>query len=102
QTCGAIFRYAIATGRATRDVSADLRGALTPAVEQHRAAVTDPKDVAALMRAISGYQGSLVVRGALRFSALTFQRPGEIRKATWVEFDLDNAIWRIPAEKMKL
>jgi integrase len=102
QTCGQIFRYGIATGRATRDPSADLRGALPPAIEQHHAALTDPKEVAALMRAISGYQGSFVVKCALRFSALTFARPGEIRKATWSEIDLDNAIWRIPAERMKM
>ena len=102
QTCGQIFRYAIATGRATRDVSADLQGALAPVVEQHHAAITDPKEVGALMRAINGYQGGPIVRAALRFSALTFQRPGEIRKAEWAQIDLDNGIWRIPAERMKM
>lgn len=102
QTCGQIFRYAIATSLATHDITVDLRGALAPVVEQHRAAITDPKEVAALMRAINGYQGGPVVRAALRFSALTFQRPGEIRKAEWPQIDLDNAIWRIPAERMKM
>jgi integrase len=102
QTCGQIFRYAIATGRATHDITADLRGALAPVVEQHRAAITDPKEVGNLMRAINGYQGGPVVRAALRFSALTFQQPGEIRKAEWAQIDLDNAMWRIPAERMKM
>lgn len=102
QTCGQILRYAIATGRATRDITADLRGALAPVVEQHRAAITNPKGVGALMRAIDGYQGGPVVRVALRFSALTFQRPGEIRKAEWAQIDLDDAMWRIPAERMKM
>jgi integrase len=102
QTCGAISRYAIVTGRATRDISADLQGALAPVVEQHHAAITDPKEVGNLMRAINGYQGGPVVRAALRFSALTFQRPGEIRKAEWAHIDLDNALWRIPAERMKM
>ncbi|MBV8135352.1 MAG: tyrosine-type recombinase/integrase [Deltaproteobacteria bacterium] len=102
QVCGAVFRYAIATGRASRDVSTDLRGALAPVVEKHHGAVTDPKEVATLMRALNGYQGSFIVRCALRFSALTFARPGEIRKATWSEIDLDNATWRISAERMKM
>jgi len=102
QVCGAVFRYAIATGRAQRDVSADLRGALAPVAEQHHGAVTDPKEVSVLMRAIDGYQGSFVVRCALRFSALTFQRPGEIRAAEWSEMDLAKAMWRIPSRRMKM
>ncbi len=99
--CGQIFRYAIATGRASRDPSADLRGALAPEKARHFGAVTRPADVAALIRAIDGYRGSFVVRCALRFTALTFARPGEIRKAVWNEIDLDEALWRIPAERMK-
>ncbi len=102
QICGQVFRYAIATGRGSRDPSADLRGALPPVKETHHAAVTKPADVAALLRAINGYQGSFVVRCALRLAPLVFVRPGELRKAEWSEFDLDGAIWRIPAERMKL
>jgi integrase len=97
-----VFRYAVATGRATRDISQDLRGALAPPIGHHHGAITEPKQVAALIQAIKGYQGSPIVRAALRFSALTFQRPGEIRKAEWTEFDLDNAMWRIPGERMKM
>jgi integrase len=102
QVCGQVFRYAIATGRAQRDVSAELRGALPPVAERHHGALTKPSEAAALMRAIDGYQGSPEVRCALRFSALTFQRPGEIRKAAWSEIDFDNALWRVPAERMKM
>ena len=102
QICGQVFRYAIATGRASRDPSADLRGALAPERERHFGALTKPTDAAALIRAIDGYCGSFVVKCALRFTALTFARPGEIRKAEWREVDLAEALWRIPAERMKM
>lgn len=102
QIIGQVFRYAIATGKASRDPSADLRGALSPEREGHFGALTKPADVAKLMRAITNYEGSLIVRCALRFTALTFARPGEIRKAEWSEIDLDDALWRIPAERMKM
>lgn len=95
-----IFRYAIATGRASRDPAADLRGALTPAVSEHRAAITEPAQIGALLRAIDGYQGSFVVRCALQLSALWFVRPGELRHAEWAEFEAKE--WRIPAAKMKM
>ena len=100
--CGQIFRYAIATGRAERDPSADLRGALTSPVKEHRAAITDPKTVAELLRAMDGYQGQFVTRCALRLAPLVFVRPGELRKAEWTEIDLDKAEWNIPAERMKM
>jgi integrase len=102
QRCGQIFRYAIATGRARHDPTADLRGALTPVKVQHRAAITDPAKVSELLRAIDGYTGSFVVRSALRLAPLLFVRPGELRQAEWTEFDLDAAEWRIPASKMKM
>jgi integrase len=102
QVSGQVFRYAIATGRAQRDPSADLRGALPPVREKHHAALSKPADVAGLMRAIAGYQGSFVVRCALRLAALTFVRPGELRKAEWSELDLDEGMWRIPARRMKM
>ena len=102
QNCGQIFRYAIATGRAERDPSPDLRGAL-PAVKQtHRAAITEPKAVGGLLRAIDAYQGFLVTKCALRLAPLVFVRPGELRKAEWTEIDLDKAEWNIPAERMKM
>lgn len=102
QNCGQIFRYAIATGRAERDPSADLRGALPPTKERHHPSITDPKAIAGLLRAIEGYTGSYVTKCALRLAPLLFVRPGELRKAEWHEISLENAEWRIPAEKMKM
>jgi integrase len=102
QRIGQIFRYAIATGRATRDPTADLKGALAPVATRHRAAITDPAGVADLLRVIDGYTGQPATRAALRLLAVTFVRPGELRTALWPEFDLDAATWRIPAERMKM
>jgi integrase len=102
QNCGQIFRYAIATGRAERDPSPALRGAL-PAVKQtHHAAITEPRAIGELLRAIDGYQGQLVTKCALRIAPMVFVRPGELRKAEWSEIDLDKAEWNIPAERMKM
>ena len=102
QNCGQVFRYAIATGRAERDPSPDLRGAL-PAVKQtHHAAITELKAIGELLRAIDGYQGSFITRCALRLAPLVFVRPGELRKAEWSEIDLDKAEWNIPAKRMKM
>lgn len=98
---GQVFRYAVATGRCERDPAADLRGALTPAKEAHLASITDPKAVAPLLRSIDGYEGSFVVKCALRLAPLFFVRPGELRQAEWAEIDLDEAVWNIPASKMK-
>jgi len=102
QYIGAIFRYAIPTGRAQRDPAADLRGALKPVDEKHLAAITNPREVGALLRAIGGYQGSVLTQCALRLTALTFVRSGELRRAEWPELDLDSAEWRIPKERMKM
>ena len=102
QSSGQVFRYAVACGLAERDISADLRGVLSPRHVKHRASVTDPKDVTRLLRFIDGYTGSFVVRCALRLAPLVFVRPGELRHAEWSEIDLDKAEWRIPAEKMKM
>jgi integrase len=79
-----------------------LKGALPPAKKGHLAAITDPKDVAGLLRAIDGYQGSFVVKCALQLGALFFVRPGELRHAEWTEFDFAAGIWSIPANKMKM
>jgi integrase len=94
-----VFRYAIATGRAQRDVSADLRGALPPVKVESFAAVTEPAKVGDLLRAIDGYQGTLTVSCALRLAPLVFVRPGELRKAEWADIDLDGAEWRYTATK---
>lgn len=101
--CGQVFRYAVATGRAERDPTGDLRGALPPVKkDNHFAAITDPKKVGELMRDIDGYQGSYIVKGAFKLSPLLFVRPGELRKMEWSEVDLDKAEWIIPAGKMKM
>ncbi|WP_027175902.1 tyrosine-type recombinase/integrase [Desulfovibrio aminophilus] len=102
QKCGQVFRYAVATGRAERDPSLDLRGALPPTVQKHHASVTDPQAVAALLRAVEGYQGTLVTQCALKLAPLVFVRPGELRRAEWSEIDLAAGEWRIPAAKMKM
>ena len=102
QRCGQVFRYAIATGRAHRDPSADLRDALTPVRSEHRAAVTDPAQVGKLLKAIDAFDGTFVVRSALQLAPLVFVRPGELRRAEWSEINLDAAEWRIPAERMKM
>lgn len=101
QNCGQVFRYAVATGRAERDPSADLRGAIPPASGKHFASITDPKEIGGLLRSIDSYRGSIVTRCALQLAPLVFVRPGELRHAEWSEMDLDAAEWRIPAEKMK-
>lgn len=101
QNCGQVFRYAVATGRGDRDPTADLKGALTPVRAKHHASVTDPKAVAALLRAIDGYDGQPATRAALRLAPLLFVRPGELRRAEWAEIDLKAREWRIPADKMK-
>jgi integrase len=99
---GQVFRYAVATGRAERDPSGDLKGALPQPGEKHHAAITEPKEVAPLLRAIDGYQGHFVVKCALRLAPMFFVRPGELRNAEWEEIVLDEAVWNIPAHKMKM
>lgn len=99
--CGRIFRYAVATGRAGRDPSSDLRGALPPAQGDHFAAVTEPARVGELLRVMNGYQGTFVVACALRIAPLVFVRPGELRKAEWNDVDLDAAEWRFTTTKTK-
>jgi integrase len=91
--CGQVFRYAVATGRAERDPSGDLRGALPPVKVKHFSAVTEPKQVAEILRALDGYEGSLTVQCALRLAPLVFVRPGELRKAEWADIDFDKAEW---------
>jgi len=103
QVCGQVFRYGIATGRCTRNLSADLRGALTPHVKQHQAAVR-AEELPDLLRAIAKYDeiGDKQTRLALQLLAQTFVRTNELIGAEWVEFDLDNALWVIPAARMKM
>jgi integrase len=102
QRIGQVMRYAIATGRTDRDVTADLRGALTPVTSTPRAALTDPAAIAALLRAIEGYEGYPATIAALKLAPLLFVRPYNLRTMEWSEVDLDAAEWRIPAAKMKM
>jgi len=97
--CSQVFRYAVATGRAERDPTGDLRGALPPSRGEHFAAVTDPKQVAEMLRVMDGYEGSLIVRCALQLAPLVFVRPGELRKAEWNDIDLEAAEWRFMVTK---
>jgi len=99
--CGQVFRYAIATGRAERDPSADLKSALPPATGDHFAAITEPKRVGEILRVLYGYQGTHTVMAALKFAPLVFVRPGEMRTARWQDVDLDGATWQFPLSKKK-
>ena len=99
--CGQIFRYAIATGRAERDPSGDLRGALPPPQGTHFAAVTNPKELGVLLQTLDGYQGTLTVRCALRLAPLVFVRPGELRHAKWEGIDFEKGEWRYLVNKTK-
>ena len=102
QNCGQIFRYAIATGRAERDPSQDLRGAIPPAKPTHFPSIIEPKKIGELLRVIDGYTGSMITLCALKLAPLVFVRPGELRHAEWSEINLEEKEWRIPAEKMKM
>ena len=96
---GMVFRYAIATGRAENNPALSLAGALTPTKTKHFSSLTEPEQVAKLLKAIYGYQGSPIVSAALKLSALLFVRPGELRAARWEDIDLDAAEWRYIASK---
>ena len=102
QTAGQIFRYAVATGRAERDPSGDLKGALATPGKTHLAAITDPKEVGKLMLAIEGFTGTPTVKAALQLSPLLFCRPGELRHMEWAEINWEDKQWELPATKMKM
>jgi integrase len=101
QNCGQVFRYAVATGRAERDPSQDLRGAIPSTKKNHFASITDPVEVGELLRAIQAFRGTFVVQSALSLAPLLFVRPGELRRAEWKDFDLDKAEWRYFVTKTK-
>lgn len=104
QRASQVFRFAVATGRAERDPTVDLRGALAPIVVTNHAAITDPVKVGELLRAIDAYNGQPATQAAFKLAPLLFVRPGELRAARWEEFALDGTEpeWRIPAERMKM
>lgn len=102
QNFNQVFRYAVVSGRVKTNPAIDLKGALKIAKQTHHAAIIEPKDVAQLLRAIDGYQGSFVTKCALRLAPLVFVRPGELRGAEWAEINLDSAEWNIAATRMKM
>ncbi|VTU36837.1 Prophage CP4-57 integrase [Variovorax sp. PBL-H6] len=102
QLCGQVFRFAVVSGLSERDVTADLREALAVKAGKHFAAITEPKQLGALMRSIYAYSGHPTTVAALKLSPLVFVRPGELRTAEWNEINLDAAEWRIPGTKMKM
>lgn len=102
QICGQVFRYAVATGRIERDITHDLKGALPPAKGEHFAAITEPNEVAELLRAIDSYQGSLPAMCALKLAPLFFVRPGELRSMQWPDVNLETAEWRYLVTKTKV
>jgi integrase len=102
QVCGQIFRFAIATDRASADLSLVLKGALSPVVVKHHASITDPKEIGQFLRDIYNYDGAYLTQQALKLAPLVFVRPGELRHAEWSEIDFEKAEWRISAEKMKM
>ena len=101
KAAGAVFRFGVQHGYCTSDPTRDLKGAIQLPIPEHRAAVTDPVKLGELLRAIDAYQGTPTVRAALALAPLVFLRPGELRKAEWAEFDLDGAVWTVPAARMK-
>lgn len=98
---GQVFRYAVQNGKAIRDVTADLKGALPPAITKHMASLTDPNDVAELLRAIDGFQGTFTVECALKLAPLVFVRPSELRRAKWADIDLETGEWSYLVSKTK-
>ncbi|WP_426196217.1 tyrosine-type recombinase/integrase [Massilia sp. DWR3-1-1] len=102
QLCGQVFRFGVASSLCDRDVTTDLRGALASVPEAHFAAITEPRQVGPLLKAIHCYSGHPFAAAALQLAPLVFVRPGELRSAEWGEFDLAAAEWRIPAAKMKM
>jgi integrase len=102
QRCSQILRFAVASGRAKRDVTVDLRGALAAVKTESFAAIVEPKRIGELLRAIDGYQGHPAVTAALKLVPYVFVRPGELRAAEWAEIDAGESAWRIPAQRMKM
>lgn len=101
-TVGAVFRFAIASARADIDPTYSLQGALTSPKVRHRSAIVEPVALGAMLRAIEGFEGQPTTLAALRLMAILFPRPGELRLARWVEFDMEKAVWTIPGDRTKM
>lgn len=100
-TAHGVWQFAVATGRAQRDITGDIRKAIAPHIRKNLPAIVDPAELAELLRASDAYRGGPVVRTALRMAAILFQRPGNLRTMRWADLDLDRALWTIPSEDMK-
>ncbi len=101
-TIGSLFKYAIATGRATKDPTEALKVALIRPNVKSRAAILDRKKLGKLLRDIDRFEGQPTTRIALQMIVLLAPRPGELRLSQWAEFDLESKMWRLPAERMKM
>jgi integrase len=101
ENCSQVFRFAVAEGKAPSNPARDLKDALKKPMVKHFPAITEPKRLGELLRAMQAYQGTTVVRAALALQPMLLLRPGELRFASWKEFDLDQALWTVPAERMK-
>lgn len=102
QIIGQIYRFAVITGRAKRNPVTDLSGAIRPRKVTHRAAITEPKKVAQLLRNIDAYEGYFPIMCALKLAPLVFVRPTELRATEWTGFDFATSEWRIPATRVKM
>jgi integrase len=100
-TAHSVWLYAVATGRADRDITRDIRAALKPHIKKNYPAITEPAELAELLRASDAYKGGPIVRAALKIAPILFQRPGNLRTMRWADVDLDKALWSIPSEDMK-
>jgi integrase len=101
QDCSQALRYAVATGKAPSNPARDLKGAMRRPMAKHFPAITDPKRLGELLRAMDNYAATAVVRAALKLAPMVLLRPGELRFAEWPEIDLDAAMWTVPAIRMK-
>jgi len=100
-TAHGVWCHAVATGRAERDITPDIKKALKTHIKENLPAITDPSKLAELLRASEAYNGGPIVRAALKLAPMLFQRPGNLRTMRWVDLDLDTALWSIPSEDMK-
>ena len=100
-TAHGVWCHAVATGRAERDITPDIKKALQPHIKENLPAIVDPVELAKLLRASEAYRGGPIVRAALKLAPILFQRPGNLRTMRWVDLNLDSALWSIPSEDMK-
>ena len=100
-TARGVWQYAVATARAPRDITGDIKKALKPHIKENHPAITDPVELGELLRASMAYRGGPVMRVALRMAAILFQRPGNLRTMRWEDVDMEQGLWSIPSEDMK-